>query len=121
LVAMLNYCCELIHLHPNAIAAVSYFSMLCECWLNIPPTTSLFCYFYSLAHYEHKLFYGLGLTLRRNCRDEYPKSTFKTSWKGSSRRWFHVDLAIVPQRSNKHLLLPLVDDKKKAPKMSPRL
>jgi hypothetical protein len=34
--------CELIHLHPNAIDALSCFSMLCECWLGIPPDTFLF-------------------------------------------------------------------------------
>jgi hypothetical protein len=93
IVAILNYLgCELIHLHPNAISALSCFSMLCECWLGIPPDTSLFLYFYSPARYEQKLFYGLGLTLRHNHRDEYPKVTFRGCWKGSSRRWFHVDL-----------------------------
>jgi hypothetical protein len=43
LVSVLNYIgCELVHLHPNTISALSYFSMLCECWLDIPPDTSLF-------------------------------------------------------------------------------
>jgi hypothetical protein len=65
LVAILSYLgYELIHLHPNSIAALSCFSMLCECWL---PDTSLFWYIYSPAHYENKLFYGLGLTLFYNC------------------------------------------------------
>jgi hypothetical protein len=37
LVSILNYLgCEIIHLHPNAIAALNCFSMLCECWLDIP-------------------------------------------------------------------------------------
>jgi hypothetical protein len=37
LVAILNYLgCELIHLHLNAITALSYFSMLWECWPDIP-------------------------------------------------------------------------------------
>jgi hypothetical protein len=48
--------CELIHLHSNAIAALSCLSMLCKCWLDIPPDTSLFWYFYFSAHYEQKLF-----------------------------------------------------------------
>jgi hypothetical protein len=43
LVSILNYIgCELVYLHPNAIFALSCFSMLCECWLDIPPDTSLF-------------------------------------------------------------------------------
>jgi hypothetical protein len=47
LVSILNYLrCKLVHLNPNAIATLSYFSMLCKCWLDIPPNTSLFWYFY---------------------------------------------------------------------------
>jgi hypothetical protein len=34
--------CELVHLNPNAITALSCFTMLCECWLGIAPDTSLF-------------------------------------------------------------------------------
>jgi hypothetical protein len=34
--------CELVHLNLNAITALSYFTLLCECWLGIPPDTSLF-------------------------------------------------------------------------------
>jgi hypothetical protein len=78
LVAILNYLgCELIHLHLNAISALSCFSTLCECWIGIPPDTSLYWYFYSLSRNENKLFYGLGLTLRCNNQDEYSKATFK--------------------------------------------
>jgi hypothetical protein len=78
LIAVLNYLgCEMVHMHPNAIASLICFSMLCECWLSIPPDTSLFLYFYSPACYENKVFSSLGLTSRRNHRDEYPKATFK--------------------------------------------
>jgi hypothetical protein len=34
--------CELVHFNPNAITALSCFAMLCECWLEIVPDTSLF-------------------------------------------------------------------------------
>jgi hypothetical protein len=82
LVSILNYLgCEIIHLHPNAIAALNCFSMLCECWLDIPWDTSLFWYFYSLTHYEHKVFSGLRLMLSRNRREEYLKVTFMGCWK----------------------------------------
>jgi hypothetical protein len=48
LVAIMNFLgCELVHLNPNAITALSYFTILCECWLGITPDTSLFWYFYS--------------------------------------------------------------------------
>jgi hypothetical protein len=50
LVAIMNFLgCELVHFNPNAIVALSYFTMLCECWLGIVPDTSLFWYFYSPA------------------------------------------------------------------------
>jgi hypothetical protein len=50
LFAIMNFLgCELVHFNPNAIAALSCFSMLCECWLGIPPDTSLLWYFYSPA------------------------------------------------------------------------
>jgi hypothetical protein len=39
--------CELVHINPNAIAALNCFAMLCECWLGIAIDTSLFLYFYS--------------------------------------------------------------------------
>jgi hypothetical protein len=39
--------CELVHFNLNAIAALSYFTILCECWLGIAPDTNLFWYFYS--------------------------------------------------------------------------
>jgi hypothetical protein len=43
LVAIMNFLgCELVHFTPNAIAALTYFSMLCESWLGIPPDISLF-------------------------------------------------------------------------------
>jgi hypothetical protein len=34
--------CELVHFNLNAIAALSYFTILCECWLGIAPDTNLF-------------------------------------------------------------------------------
>jgi hypothetical protein len=43
LVAVINFLvCELVHLNPNAIVTLSYFTMLCECWLGIALDTSLF-------------------------------------------------------------------------------
>jgi hypothetical protein len=48
LVSILNFLgCELVHLNLNAIAALSFFTMLCKYWLGIAPDTSLFWYFYS--------------------------------------------------------------------------
>jgi hypothetical protein len=47
LVSILNFLrCELVHLNPNAIAALNCFTMLCECWLRITLDNNLFWYFY---------------------------------------------------------------------------
>jgi hypothetical protein len=67
LVSILNFLrCELVHLNPNAIAVLNYFTMLCKCWLKIPPDTSLFWYFYGPARYDKHVFSGIGLLLRRH-------------------------------------------------------
>jgi hypothetical protein len=55
--------CSLIHLNANAVSALSSFAMLCECWLGIPPDTSLFWYYYSPARYSKTIFGGIGLSL----------------------------------------------------------
>jgi hypothetical protein len=33
--------CSLVHVNPNVVFTLSSFVMLCECWLGIPPDTSL--------------------------------------------------------------------------------
>jgi hypothetical protein len=41
--SIMNYLgCSLAHLNSNAVSSLSSFVMLCECWLGIPPDTSLF-------------------------------------------------------------------------------
>jgi hypothetical protein len=41
--SIINYLrCLLVHLNTNSVSALSSFVMLCECWLGIPPDTSLF-------------------------------------------------------------------------------
>jgi hypothetical protein len=78
LVSILNFLrCELVHLNPNTIAALSYFSMLCECCLWIAPDTSLFWYFYSPSRYDKQVFFGIGLSLCRHHQNEYPSAKFK--------------------------------------------
>jgi hypothetical protein len=57
LVAIMNFLgSELVHLNLNAIAALSYFTMLCECWLGIVLNTSLFWYFYSPNCYNKAVY-----------------------------------------------------------------
>jgi hypothetical protein len=48
LVTIMGYLnCELFYFNPNAIAALSTFVMLCECWLGITSDINLFWYYYS--------------------------------------------------------------------------
>jgi hypothetical protein len=48
LAAIMNYLgCSLVHFNANAITALNNFVMLYECWLGIPPDSSLFWYYYS--------------------------------------------------------------------------
>jgi hypothetical protein len=80
LVSVLNFLrCELVHLNLNAIAVLSCFTMLCECWLGIAPNTILFWYYYSLALYDKTAFSRIGLSLHCHNRKEYLDATFRGS------------------------------------------
>jgi hypothetical protein len=62
--SIMNYMgCSLVHLNSNTISALSSFVMLCECWLGIPPDTSLFWYYYSPAQYTKTIFDEIGFSL----------------------------------------------------------
>jgi hypothetical protein len=122
LIAIINFLgCELVHLNPNAIVALSCFTMLCECGLGITPDTNLFWYFYSPARYDKVVFSGIGLSLHHHRQKEYIMASFKGSWKGASHRWFLIDMHVEPQWVNKHLLSPLIKNKRGEPKMTPCL
>jgi hypothetical protein len=85
LVAIMNFLrCELVNLNPNVIATLSYFTMLCECWLGIMADTSLFWYFYSLTHYDKVVFSGIDLSLCRHRWKDYIRASFKGCWKGAT-------------------------------------
>jgi hypothetical protein len=109
--------CSLVHLNANAVSALISFAMLCECWLGIPPDTSLFWYYYSLTRYSKIIFGEIGLSLRRKCKDEYIKATFKSCWKGAQQRWILVDMHVEPPWVNKLLFPPAIKDQRKEPPM----
>jgi hypothetical protein len=122
LVSILNFLrCELVHLNLNTITVLNCFTKLCECWFRIPPDTSLFLYFYGPTQYDKQVFYWIGLSLHRHCRQEYMDATFKGYWKGASRKWFLVDMHTDPQWMNKHLLPPQIDDKQRELELIPHL
>jgi hypothetical protein len=122
LVAIMNFLrCKLVHLNPNTITTLSCFTMLCEWWLGITSDTSLFWYFYSPARYDKVIYCGIGLSLCHSHRKDYIDATFKSTSRCSSRRWFLVDMHVPPQWVNRHLLPPLIDNKRGEPEMTPRL
>jgi hypothetical protein len=64
LVSIMNFLrCEMVHLNLNAIIALSYFTMLCKCWMWITPDTSLLWYFYSPTHYDKVVYSVIELSL----------------------------------------------------------
>jgi hypothetical protein len=65
LAVIMNYLSySLVNFNANAIAALSSFMMLCECWLGIPLDSSLFWYYYSPSRYAKFIYGGIGLSLR---------------------------------------------------------
>jgi hypothetical protein len=78
LAAIMNYLCySLVHFNANALAGLCSFVMLCECWLRIPPDSSLFCYYYSTSKYAKFIYGGIRPSLHHNRRDEYILTRFK--------------------------------------------
>jgi hypothetical protein len=61
LVSIMNFLsCSLIHFNPDALTTLCSFTMLCECWLGIPPDSSLFWYYFDMhspAPWENRLLY----------------------------------------------------------------
>jgi hypothetical protein len=115
---IMNYLgCLLVHLHTNAILALSSFVMLCEYWLRIPSDTSLFWYYYSPVRYTKTIFGRISFSLRRNCRVEYIKGL----WKGAQHKWILVDMHDQPPWVNKLLFPPAIENKRSEPPMTDRL
>jgi hypothetical protein len=122
LAAIMNYLgCSLVHFNANAIAALSSFVMLCECWLEIPPDSSLFWYYYSPSRYAKFICDGIGLYLRRHHQDEYIPALFNGCWKNSQKKWFLVDMHVQPSWENKLLFPPLINAQWREPLMNVRL
>jgi hypothetical protein len=122
LVSIMNFLgCSLIHFNPNALAALSSFTMLCECWLRIPSDSSLFWYYYSPTRYNRTIYGGIRLSLRRHRREEYIKASFKGCWKHSQHRWVLADMHSPELWENGLLYPPVLKDQWKEPPMTARL
>jgi hypothetical protein len=96
LVAIMNYLGSLlVHFNANVIAALSNFVMLCECWLGIPPYSSLFWYYHTSSRYAKFVYGEIRLSLRHHRHDEYILALFKGCWKNSQKKWFFVDMHVL--------------------------
>jgi hypothetical protein len=110
LVAIMNFLgCEIVYFNPNAITALSCFTMLCECCQGIALDMNKFWYFYSPARYDKVVFSGIRLSLHHSRQNYYIDATFKGSWKGSLQRWFLVDIHVSSQWVSRRLLPPLIN------------
>jgi hypothetical protein len=122
LVSIMNFLgCSLTHFNPNAIAALNSFAMLCECWLGIPPNSSLFRYYYSPACYSQVIYGGIGLPLRCHRWEEYIKASLKGCWKHSQHRWVLAEMHSPAPWENKLLYPPVLKDQWKELLMTTRL
>jgi hypothetical protein len=82
--AIMNYLgCLLVHFNANVIVVLSSFVVLCECWLEIPPDSSLFWYYYSPSQYVKFIYGGIRLSLHHHRWDEYIPALLKGCWKNS--------------------------------------
>jgi hypothetical protein len=122
LAAIMNYLgCSLVHFNANAIVMFNTFIMLCECWLGIPPDSSLFWYYYSSSRYTKFIYGGIRLSLRRHRWDEYITALFKGCWKHSQKKWFLIDMHVQPLWENKLLFPPVVKAQRQESSMNARL
>jgi hypothetical protein len=112
---------SLVHFNANAIAVLSSFAMLCECWLGIPPDSSLFWNYYSPSRYAKFIYGRIGLSLRRHHQDEYILTLFKGCRKNSEKKWFLVDMHVQSSWENKLMFPPVVKAQRKESLMNTQL
>lgn len=88
------YDITLTDLNPNSIIQISIFVHLCEAFLGIPPSSSLFCYFFCLKpHPSEKavaLVGGAGFQLRTAPGTEFVKYSLPDTNKFWKTYWFYM-------------------------------
>jgi hypothetical protein len=77
--------CSLVHLNANAVSTLNSFAMLCECWLGIPPNTSLFWYYYSNARYSKTILVGSAFLCDVSAEMNISKPPSNATGRGLSR------------------------------------
>ncbi|TVU49213.1 hypothetical protein EJB05_00511, partial [Eragrostis curvula] len=115
------YKIELVHLKPQAIALMSLFTVLCECWLG----TALSLDLWRVCH--EPFFYGkegvVGcVSFNRRRKIVYPPFSYRRSWSGYRWKYFIADCSKKTDAKGKGLLpwyqswnkaVPMMDDRLK--------
>ncbi|TVU30424.1 hypothetical protein EJB05_22048, partial [Eragrostis curvula] len=83
------YKIELIHLKPQAVALLSLFSTLCECWLGTAPSLDLWRVYHEPCYYSSGLVGCVSFNRRRNI--VYPPFAYRRSWSGYRWKYFLMD------------------------------
>ncbi|TVU15212.1 hypothetical protein EJB05_38720, partial [Eragrostis curvula] len=83
------YNIELIHLKPQAIALLSIFSTLCECWLGTACSLDLWRVYHEPRYYSSGLVGCVSFNLQKNI--SYPPFKYRRSWSGFRWRYFIMD------------------------------
>ncbi|TVU42180.1 hypothetical protein EJB05_08573, partial [Eragrostis curvula] len=83
------YSIELLHLKPQAIALLSIFSTLCECWLGTAPSFDLWRVYHEPRYYSSGLVGCVSFNVRKKA--SYPHFAYRRSWGGYRWKYFIMD------------------------------
>jgi len=88
------YGITLNHLNPNSILHLSIFVDLCETFLGIPPSITLFCYFFKLKPHPDatnpSVLGGASIQFHVGRKNEYVHYTLVDSIKNWRAEWFYA-------------------------------
>jgi hypothetical protein len=83
------------HLNPNSILRLSVFVHLCETFLAIPPSITLFCYLFKLKPHpsaaKPNVLGGVKIQFCLKKKQEYFDYTLVDSVKDWRARWFYAE------------------------------
>jgi Putative gypsy type transposon len=111
------YDIESCHLKPNAVTALSVFTILCEAFLGIEPNLNVWRFLYKPFYYtDQKCIFSISFSLRDT--GKYIITSFRDSWKTWRNKWFGITLTKKSCIKKKHLMPYLTPAKKTLPELS---
>jgi hypothetical protein len=80
-------------LTPNSMLMLATFAYLCEAFVGVPPSVTLWRHFFTLqAKGKGQVFGGLSFQRRRNPRTKYLPSDFEGKWENWRQSWAYITL-----------------------------